>query len=746
MPDTVAKLKELLFDNEAATLSDLRNRIDLVAEAERRGFADLAARLQRLDEAHRQAAAEMAVRLEPTIRRAGTAEAIRASIAEVLDDAIVDARETKHEAMTRAIAPLVVRTIKTELRNSQDEMVEALYPITGRLVKSYVASAMKDMMNQINRRLEMNPTMLRFRSLMSGYSMAELALADSQRLEIDELYLIRRGSGALIQRWPASPARSNSDIQLSSVIAAINDFSGHAFQDDGGNLRSFNLDDFTVFLRASPVYLLAAKCRGTAVRGVEGAIDAEFVDIVTRQHALEIADPEQNSGTTVPSNLLADLRDRLETGIEDKHARLARAGMPFHPLKALVALLVLTALAGGCWLAWTSYEASVARAKAREVIEQTATLKGFPIDLDVGWRGQSLAVSGFAPSLTAKSQLARQLKDALPETEISVERMAVLSSGPDLSPQLAEVRRDLSGLGAEVATSSLRRSLDRAIGRLEQTRPELMRLAEQTEAASRSVATRATATLDEVLRDLTVQRRTIVGAGHDLSRLTGMQTELAAVASRLQRVGSDLAVLLGGNVASSASGSSSASSSSNVAAKAAAIVNTPPPADTPEAVENVGIAAERVATIATAAVQASSIRVPPPVVTQVVGQPSPRDRLQAFVRSTAIFFADGEAFRAPDKANAAIDELARLMTAATGLVRIVGYTDERGGSNRNLPLSQTRADRVAQALIARGVPRERLSAIGRANTVDLSLSVGPNSPNRRVEFELGFDDETTAGP
>ena len=31
--------------------------------------------------------------------------------------------------MPRAIAPLVVRTIKTELRNSQDEMVEALYPM-----------------------------------------------------------------------------------------------------------------------------------------------------------------------------------------------------------------------------------------------------------------------------------------------------------------------------------------------------------------------------------------------------------------------------------------------------------------------------------------------------------------------------------------------------------------------------------------------------------------------------------------
>ncbi len=53
-------------------------------------------------------------------------------------------------------------------------MVEALYPITGELVKAYVATAMKDLTRRMNRRLELNPMMLWFRSLMSGYSRAEL--------------------------------------------------------------------------------------------------------------------------------------------------------------------------------------------------------------------------------------------------------------------------------------------------------------------------------------------------------------------------------------------------------------------------------------------------------------------------------------------------------------------------------------------------------------------------------------------
>ena len=41
MNDSVSKLKELLFDQESATLSELRTNIELVADAERRTFDDL---------------------------------------------------------------------------------------------------------------------------------------------------------------------------------------------------------------------------------------------------------------------------------------------------------------------------------------------------------------------------------------------------------------------------------------------------------------------------------------------------------------------------------------------------------------------------------------------------------------------------------------------------------------------------------------------------------------------------------
>lgn len=763
----VSKLKELLFDQESATIAELERRIGLVAEAERLGRSELAQRIAQAEAAaaarladaqsaagvrvaeqvaearaaaaaeaarlaaaaaerlasleaeHQRARADLLARIEELNRRTGTPNALRASVAEVIDDVIVDARGARHDQMARAVAPLVVKTIKTELRNSQDEMVEALYPITGRLVKAYVASAMKDMMNQMNRRLEMNPLMLRFRSLLSGYSMAELVLADTQRLEMEELFLIQRGSGALIQRWPesASASRSNADIHMSGVITAINDFAGHAFQDAGGTLRSLSMDDgSTVFLRASPVHLLAVKCRGVPVSGVEQMLDEELLAIVSTLH-------DQAGGMHVPGDVLAMLRQRLETGIEEKHARLARAGLPFNPLKALAMTTALLLVVGGGLYGWTIYEREQARAAAQEVVDRSPAFKGFPVQIEAGWRGQSLALSGIAPSPADKDTLIDGLRQALPAASIK-DGLAVLpGTPPDPEPRIAAVRRDVSALEKEISQRGIKRSLDRAAGRLLQSLPELERLVEQRAGAKRAVAERARASVIEVVGGLDAQRRAVEAAGAAPAS-AAFQTELLRLTGELQRTAAALAASVG---------------------EGGAVQRDPParPAaqsrDPAEAAEEVALAAERVATIAAAAAHAGSIRIPEPVAL------TPLERLQAFVRTQAIFFGNGDDYRAPEKAEAVMDDVVRLMKDTNVALRVVGYTDERGGAPRNAPLSQQRADKVLQGLIARGAVRERLTAIGRPGGPDLSTNVGPSSPNRRVEFEIGFDGEMAGG-
>jgi outer membrane protein OmpA-like peptidoglycan-associated protein len=727
----VSRLKELLFDRENATLAELQGRIAQVANAEQLNRQELTQALQASVAAEAANRVALAQRVDSVFDRAGSEERFRSSVAEVLDGALRDAEVNRHDQLARAMAPLVVKTIKTELRNSQDEMVEALYPITGRLVKSYVASAMKDLMVKINRRLAggSNPFMLRLRSQMTGRSVAELALAETQQLEVVELFLIRRGSGELIQHWPEGPqgagGLSNSNIHLSGVLTAINDFAGQALKDDGGNLRSFSLDDFQMYLRGSQAYLLAAKCRGAAPAGVEATLDDEFLRLIDRNRvALATADE------TVPPPLLDPLAQSLEARLEEQQqAMAAEAGLGFNPLKAIAIAAAVPLLLFIGWTLYTNYETTRVRDIATATIADMSQLAGYPTQVDVAPRGREVTLTGLVPTATAKADIIGRLRSKLPSSTV-VDRLAALPNQlADFEPQVSRVRRDLAGIEGEAFRSSVRRALARANRHLEQTLPQLRRLdLALTDEQARSTAQSVGSNVERVSVELRqLQARVEVGPV-DVGQLGTMSAPMHTLSERLKQASVELSTLL-------SRGSSGIDAAHSDAA----------PADVLESAEELSLSAEQLVTVAVAVTQSAGIR-PPPALPQPAIEPSTRDRLEKWTRSNAVFFGEGTEFRAAQSVQASLDAAAKLIRDARVLVRVVGYTDERGAQTRNNQLAQSRAQRVVDALIERGVPRQLLVAIGRPTGIDISPAVGAQSPNRRVEFELGFDGETNDQP
>jgi outer membrane protein OmpA-like peptidoglycan-associated protein len=116
-------------------------------------------------------------------------------------------------------------------------------------------------------------------------------------------------------------------------------------------------------------------------------------------------------------------------------------------------------------------------------------------------------------------------------------------------------------------------------------------------------------------------------------------------------------------------------------------------------------------------------------------QPDPRQELVRWMQIRAIFFAEGTTVLDQGEANATLDALAGLIRRTDAAIRIIGYTDERGTSDRNLTIAQARADSIAADLARRGIDPARLLAIGRTAGLDISRRSGASSPNRRVTFE-----------
>lgn len=756
MSQGVTKLKQLLFDNETATLADLARRIDALAADGTATRADLLEALEavraetseawrreialgldgaRADHATRHA--DLASRIDAIAERVGSDDSMVRAVSSVIDRALVDAEAHRHDDVASAVAPLVVRTVRTEIRNSRDEIVEVIYPMTGQMVRAYVASAMKDLVAEVNRRLEQNPMMLRLRSITTGRSMAELAIADTQRLNVEELLLIRRGSGELIARWPeqSDAARaSNHDHVLGGVLTAINSFVSEALESNENALRQIDLGQSCVYLRASPSLLLAAKCGGTAAGPVEQVIDAAFLTTVAHLGAAGDADAQYE---------LAGLGTQLTTNIAAKHDELSNPAGSVSPLKVLAVLIGLPLLAWIGWSAYVRYETGRVRDIATAIIETSGDIRGYPTRLTVTPRGKFVMLTGLAPSSEAHAALTRRLAAALPGTEIDNQIAVLPAPGPDASPDIANLRRQLAELGNELPRQIASRALDRATESLAAASLDLEQLRGLVARGNAAAPAEITAALEEI--------------GATRAVVTATRSALASVIP-----GSDPAAAIAKTLSERTAGLTAAVDTLAHSPIASGMTSAKPPAsakasrtgdgslassDYATGAERLAGQTQRLSSVATALKHAALVRaeIPPPAPPAApvikAAEPTALDRLTRFIAANAIFFTNETDLRDATVANAQFDALATLVREAGVFLRVVGYTDVRGPQSRNSSLSQKRAQVVFDALVARGVPSETMVAVGRESLNDISPDAGPNSANRRVEFEIGFAGE-----
>jgi len=121
---------------------------------------------------------------------------------------------------------------------------------------------------------------------------------------------------------------------------------------------------------------------------------------------------------------------------------------------------------------------------------------------------------------------------------------------------------------------------------------------------------------------------------------------------------------------------------------------------------------------------------------------SPRERLDHFMTSTAIFFGNGEEFADSDEAGQQIRHLAELLKNNSLRIRIVGHSDESGSEHANKILGRKRAEAVMWKLVALGIEPSRLFVVSRSALMPVSDQTGAtNNGNRRVTFENVFQNE-----
>ncbi|WP_216934115.1 MULTISPECIES: OmpA family protein [unclassified Acinetobacter] len=112
--------------------------------------------------------------------------------------------------------------------------------------------------------------------------------------------------------------------------------------------------------------------------------------------------------------------------------------------------------------------------------------------------------------------------------------------------------------------------------------------------------------------------------------------------------------------------------------------------------------------------------------------------IDAALRNRIIEFESGSAVLAASGAQI-LDEMVSALNKVGGKkIRIIGHTDSSGIDNKNLVLSQQRAEAVKVYLIAKNIPAHLLSTegLGSSKPVADNATAGGRKKNRRIEFEV----------
>jgi OOP family OmpA-OmpF porin len=190
-------------------------------------------------------------------------------LAEVLPEAVRAARQAKLE---KALHPVIEGAVREFVLKRPKELADAIYPIIGPAIRRAVAAAVRDLAESVNQVAEASLSYrgLRWRidALLSGKSFSELVLARSMLFRVEQVFLIHRQGGLLLQHVAAKSAVVKDADMVSGMLTAIQDFVSDSFVAAGQELEMVDVGEFKLWLQHGPLAVLAGAVRGSPAVGL----------------------------------------------------------------------------------------------------------------------------------------------------------------------------------------------------------------------------------------------------------------------------------------------------------------------------------------------------------------------------------------------------------------------------------------------------------------------------------------------
>lgn len=318
-----------------------------------------------------------------------------------LDDPVTHAREvsrvlpaavelrTNDPQLKQALAPTIEQTISASVRRNPQPLADALFPIIGPAIRKAISATLSSMFESLNTTLEQGLSWRslgwRLDALRTGKSFAEVVLLNTLVYRVEQVFLIHRPSGLLLQHIAAPGTSVQDGDMVSGMLTAIRDFVQDSFHVSGEEgLQTLKVGDLSVWMEQGPHALVAAVIRGTAPADLRGTLQ-RAVESVHAQYS-ELLEPFGGDAASFES-----ARPLLETCLQQQYRTRVEQGRRSPLLRILTAVLILV-------LAAWAFGALRARARWNGYVDALRSEPGIVV-VSAGREGGKYAVSGLRDPL-----------------------------------------------------------------------------------------------------------------------------------------------------------------------------------------------------------------------------------------------------------------------------------------------------------------------------------------------------------
>ena len=204
--------------------------------------------------------------LDKLQERFDTPELYVQDVSRVLPEAIAR-RASQDRKIEVALEPLTARAISASIKKDRQVLVDALFPIMGPAIRRAIATAIRGMIQSVNQVLDHSLSVQGFKwrleAMRTRKPFAEIVLLHTLVYQVEQVFLIHRDSGLVLQHVVAGSAEAQDSDLISGMLTAIKDFVHDSFgaeQED--DLETMRVGERSIWIEHGQHAFVAAVIRG----------------------------------------------------------------------------------------------------------------------------------------------------------------------------------------------------------------------------------------------------------------------------------------------------------------------------------------------------------------------------------------------------------------------------------------------------------------------------------------------------